>query len=365
MFLTICSILAVSSLLTAVEYEINDIGMLQTKASEAIAINNKGQILGWYNIDGSNEGKHFFVRDRDGSFREIAEDFSLIFENVPYPQLQEYVRNGLIRIDWKYLTDDGRVYGVINPPMGFEGPFLSSMFNSMSALFMWDQHNGVVKLGDLPGKEIMAINNAGQVLIKSVIDNENGKSVKRPVIWENGQITKLCGLAGDIGIESEESYGLDMNNKGEVVGQSLVFLSFKNALYTQVHATKWVNGQAIDLHDEVPKAPNSYALAINDYGDVLVGSHLIRNDGTINMHNGALKMTDKNYLFKGFSILDRNGNKVSEISGIGDIFHYDKNSIWWAFEGIIGLNDSGEIISQGRTVWGEQHAMLLTPIKPE
>ena len=29
------------------------------------------QILGWYNIDGSANGKHIFVRDRDGTFHEL------------------------------------------------------------------------------------------------------------------------------------------------------------------------------------------------------------------------------------------------------------------------------------------------------
>jgi hypothetical protein len=124
-------------------------------------------------------------------------------------------------------------------------------------LYVWDQKNGVIKLGNLPGKEISAINDAGQVLIKSIEENENGKLIRRPIIWHNGTITKLNGLEGDLGIESEESYGFDMNNKGEVVGQSLVSLSYKNEIYKQIHAAMWdSNGEKIDLHKRIPKSNN-------------------------------------------------------------------------------------------------------------
>jgi hypothetical protein len=54
-------------LVAEMAYEIQDIGTLQTRASQAIAINNQGQILGWYNIDGTANRQHFFVRDRANS----------------------------------------------------------------------------------------------------------------------------------------------------------------------------------------------------------------------------------------------------------------------------------------------------------
>lgn len=341
MFKKICSFALLSFvtisnfLVGEVKYDIQDIGTLQTHSSQAIAINNQGQILGWYNIDGSNNGKHFFVRNRDGSFQEVPQK-----ENG-----SSWV------IDWRYLTDEGSAYGVVDGNA------------TCSILYTWDQYNGVIKLGNLPGKEIMTINNAGQVLIKSVAENVNGKLIKRPVIWQKGHITKLEGLVGNIGLESEESYGIDMNNNGEVVGYSVVYLNYKNTLYTQIHAAKWVDGQAIDLHNEVPKTPNSYATAINDYGDVLIDGHLIHLDGQhFNMQHGILKATDNNYFYKGRIILDRNSNKVADISSIDDIFHNDKESIWWGSEGILSLNDSCEIITNGVTVWGEKHAILLTPI---
>lgn len=339
-----------------INYEVQDIGTLQTHSSQAIALNNQGQILGWYNIDGTNVGKHYFVRDRDGTFHEISEDIVVECETI----------SGIysIHLDWRYLTDEGRAYGTLTFP------------NDNSVFYMWDKHNGIVELGSLPGKEVMAVNNNGQVLIKSVVVNENGKSVRRPVIWHNGEITKLNGLEGNLGIESEESYGLAMNNKGEVVGQSLVYLNYKNEIYKQVHAVKWTNGQAIDLHKTLPKTNASYAFTINDLGDFLIhgdmcGTYLSKKDEkTISFNHNDLKMTNTNYMYTtathGHSgVYDKNLNKLIDNSAIANKIMYDTDSTWMNVIGIVSANDNREVIAQGKTIYGEEHAMLLTPVKPE
>lgn len=323
-----------------IEYEIHDIGTLQTKSSQAIALNNQGQILGWYNIDGSITGKHFFVRNVDGSFYELpVKDPASGWE-----------------INWRYLTDDCKAYGTFDGNTNF------------AVLYMWDQQNDVVKLANLPGKEIAAINNAGQVLIKSVLENENGKSVRRPIIWQNGKITKLKGLCGDIGIESDESYGFDMNNKGEVVGQSLVYLSYKNELYKQMHAVKWTNGQAIDLHGMIPKTSISSARSINDLGDILIGPYLVSQEGKCSICNFTDSMTtDTKYIYSKMIVIDKQGLAQSNLITSGyttstKILN-DINSIWMMFKEIISVNDAGEIIAQGVTIYGEEHAMFLSPVK--
>lgn len=102
MFKKICSMIlslvTLSSVLSAVEYEINDIGTLQTRESQALAMNNQGQILGWYNIDKTPAGKHFFVRDKDGTFSALPSK-----------------ENGVgVEIDWRYLKDDGKAYGTFD-----------------------------------------------------------------------------------------------------------------------------------------------------------------------------------------------------------------------------------------------------------
>ncbi|MCE5318410.1 MAG: hypothetical protein LLG04_13755 [Parachlamydia sp.] len=353
MFKKICSttilmLVALSGgVASAIDYDFQDIGTLQTHSSEAIALNNQGQILGWYNIDGTKKGQHFFVRDHDGSFHEIYEDESKIYENIPNEKKT-------VRINWKYLTDDGHVYGTIS-------------FNPSSPiLYMWDKHNGMVKLGNLPGKEIVAINNAGQVLIKSIVDDENGKTKIRPAIWQNGRITKLKGLSGDLGIEGEESYGFDMNNNGDVIGQSVVYLSYKNNIYKQIHATMWIDGQAIDLHDKMTKRFETLATAITDSREVLIEGMILSQDGSlINIGYGAHcnKMTSKYICYKNHGVFDVVQRSMYSPGNISNKMAESMNSIWMDCIEITSVNDKGEAIAQGKTIYGEKHAILLIPVK--
>ena len=237
--LTILSLVAMSSFLAAIEYDIQDIGTLQTRSSQAIALNNKGQILGWFNVDGTNNGKHFFFRNRDGVFYEIP-------GKEPSTALA---------INWQFLTDEGKVYGTYE------------VSTTSRTLYLWDQQNGVVKLGVLPGKEVVAINNKGEVLIKSVTETINGRPITFPITWKNGVVKKLKGLEGNLGIESEETCGLGLNNNGDVVGQSRVYIIYKNNEYkTFNHAVLWKEGKCIDLHNGLPKSTDSAAFAINDIG---------------------------------------------------------------------------------------------------
>ncbi len=337
--LAIFSITAISSSLSALNYEIHDIGTLQTHSSQAIALNNEGQILGWYNIDSTANGKHYFLRNQDGVFYEI-----------PAKENGEGVE-----INWRYLTDDGKAYGTYDGNINF------------AVLYVWDQHNGLVKLGNLPGKEISAINKAGQVLIKSIVDAENGRTVIRPVIWQNGNFTKLKGVESPLGIESNESYGLSMNNRGEVIGYAATFLIYKNQSYKRYHAVKWVNGEVTDLHSLIPKSNESKAMGINDNGDIVIqgdicGSALLQNDGqliTPFYFKEGCKLTNTCNCSVDHYIYGKNGTIIISFGNFEDAIN--KNSIWSRVCKIIAINDSLEIIADGETIYGETHAMLLCP----
>lgn len=327
------ALIAFAGNLIAIDYEVNDIGTLQTHSSHPIAINDKGQILGWYDLDGS--GQRFFLRDPDGTFREI----------------EKHPSNW--NIDWKYLTNTGKVYGTFNGV----GPH--------GCLLAWDSTGGICNLGNLPGREIRAINDMGQVLIEYVAGSDpTGKAIQYPVIWQNGVITKLRGLVGNLGLESEMSYGFDMNNNGDVVGQSVVQLVYKNKIYKQSHAVLWKNGQAIDLHNNVPKAANSSAKAITDGGSIMVNGHCLNND-LLNFLSyqlpGDLKSSSKHFYNRN-SVFDENGNHTSDLCSLVNIVLYDYDCIWLTINEIVGVNENNEIVAVGTTVWGEQHAILISPI---
>lgn len=340
-----------SSILTAVNYEIKDISTLQTHSSQAIAINNQGQILGRLNIDGTKEGEYFFVRDGDGSFHEIVEDKSVVYEDI-------HQNLSSMRIDWKYLTDSGIAYGIFDA-----GSYVN--------LFMWDK-TSVTKIGKMlkndisNSNNIMKINNSGQILIKHLTHYIDSKPIYNPAIWHNGKTTTLTGLEGGLGIASNESYGLDMNNKGEVVGHSLTSLVYKNEIYKYNHAALWTNRQAIDMHKYALKATSSQAVAINDLGDVLIKNplfevYLVHNDGTSISVPNDLDKLNENYVYNNRYVFNKKGDRVIDIHYIRARILKDIGSIWMDISKIIGVNNNGEVIAQGETIYGEKHAMLLCP----
>jgi hypothetical protein len=202
-------------------------------------------------------------------------------------------------------------------------------------------------------------------LIGSVVTTNNeGKQRRNPVIWENGKITKLRGLEGDLGIESEESYGYDMNNNGDVVGQSVVYLSYKNDLYKQVHATMWIDGQPIDLHNKMTKNLETIATAITDHREVLIEGMILYRDGSLlNVGYGAYcsKMTSKYICYRNYGVFDVLDRCMVHTGNISYQISNKINSIWMQCIEICSINDKGEVIAQGKTIYGEKHAMLLTP----
>jgi hypothetical protein len=88
------------------------------------------------------QANQIFIRDRNANFYLIP-------------------NSGIgMSVDWRFLTDNGKAYGIL-------------VGKTYSAdLFMWDQQNGIVRLGKLPGHiaHIIGVNNIGQVLISCVLE---------------------------------------------------------------------------------------------------------------------------------------------------------------------------------------------------
>ncbi len=129
---------------------------------------------------------------------------------------------------------------------------------------------------------------------------------------------------------------------------------------------KWVNGQSIDLHREIPKSSESSATAINDLGDVIIGVDLIRSDGKKfrSCYYSKAKASDTKYFLtigSGWKVLIGRDNNKQACLGNNKMFS-DYNCIWMCLNEVVDMNDNGEVIAQGETIYGEKHAMLLTPV---
>lgn len=316
---------------------IEEVGTLNTYASRPIAINNQGELLMAYRLDKQSR-EQFLVRDRFGNVSEI-------------PHL---VVNGG-RVVWEHLTNISTVYGIAKEDRG-------------AHLFRWHQDEGVVDLGLLPSDQVVGINDRGQVLIRQVTSKVNGESTWLPVIWEDGEITTLECLTGNTGMSSQAAYGLAINNNGDVVGTCNVISVHKNSRYSQWHATKWTNGHPEDLHYALPKTDHSEAIAISDEGEVILrdndryspGDYLLGEDLTKLSNRCCTTTPDLTYSYDKANVYDQRGDRVISTAEASASMRADTDSIWLRVEQIKAVNDLGEVAVVARTIYGEQHALLLT-----
>jgi probable HAF family extracellular repeat protein len=115
-----------------------------------------------------------------------------------------------------------------------------------------------IYLGNLPGarfSEAYSVNDAGQAVGVSLVDESQFQSSLDAVEWSGGSVVDLGGLPG-----SDTSLANSINNFGLVVGYSYV-----DGIR---HAVEWSGGKVIDLGG-LPGSLYSEALGINDAGQIV------------------------------------------------------------------------------------------------
>lgn len=119
----------------------------------------------------------------------------------------------------------------------------------------------------------------------------------------------------------------------------------------------------------VPKTSASNAIAVNDQGDVLINTlegylYFIAKDGSSRkIPNYHKKLNNGGYTYEESEIMDKNGKWVTAIAFLNPNIQQNFASVWLKISKIAGVNDADEIIAQGETIYGEQHAIFLTPLK--
>ena len=152
--------------------------------------------------------------------------------------------------------------------------------NGKPQAFFW--HAGKMQqLPNLPGGTLcsaQAINNQGAIIGSCDLHNS---STQHGVIWRNGSIEDL----GTLGDEDAPTTALDINNLGQVVGNS--------SDDDKLRAFLWENGKIINLNKLIP--PNSgwtllVASRINDKGEIIgrgyfhrtIHAFMLQPDQTLN-----------------------------------------------------------------------------------
>jgi probable HAF family extracellular repeat protein len=205
-----------------------DLGELGGGWSSAVAINNRGQVVGW-SQDAS--GFSHFVLWQAGVMSDLG-------ENIGTP---------------RDINDLGQIVGGLHPT------FVGGSLAYHAFLY---QGGAVQDLGTLEGGHYSfatAINNAGQVVGSS--DDAAGRA--HPVLWAGGAITPLPELG--VGCDA---FGI--NDAGQIAGSCHLDGGAS-------HAVLWQSGSITDLG--TLGGNDSYARAISPGGEVVGESSSATGEG--------------------------------------------------------------------------------------
>jgi probable HAF family extracellular repeat protein len=221
------------------QYQIIDLGTLPGgTSSQASKINQRGQIMGFGNIDtdgdGSIDGEHGFIW-QDGELTDIG--------TLGGPNSATYD-----------INERGQVVG----DSGLESEFVTHAF-------IW-KRGTMIDLGTLGTDPPLffefysatAINDSGQVAGWASSFDFDFNSYNHVFFWEHGKMIEIDMLPGDF-----ESFPVDINNRGQVVGFG------RSEFEGPIHAFLWHDGRTIALG--TLGGANSGPAAINERGQV-VGS---------------------------------------------------------------------------------------------
>ncbi|HEX7025617.1 MAG TPA: HAF repeat-containing protein [Gammaproteobacteria bacterium] len=314
-------------------YSVTDLGTLGADGTtQAFGINEAGQVVG-YSTTASLK-YHAFLWD-NGVMTDLG--------TLPTGSTSQALD----------LNNSGQVVG-----FAFDGSAAGGARNHAS---LWN--NGVITdLFPAPAHSVAnAVNDAGQVV--------GQHKLNRPFIWQNGEFVELGGFGG----KNTWGYALDINNAGQVVGSSPVNNGSDGLAQ---RAFLWEGGVMTDL-GALPGLPDSRAHAINELGQVVGFSSFFDPDTTDETFESFLwqggVMIDLG--------VPGDLNRAHDINDAGQIVGWSSKGAYIYEDGVVtnlntlipagsgvnlteatAINNAGQIVVNGR-VGGRFHAFLLTPVE--
>ncbi len=217
-------------------YELIDIGVLGSDKSEALFINEKGQVLGHMSYNGQEE---VFLWEKDGGIKILQ---------LPKGRNEYYDQSF-------HLNDKGQIAGICR-----EG------------VFIWDKEVGayIIGFGNLEDLHILGFNNQGQILINSsqqAYDSYSGYRNYLMLLWDQGEVKNI---SNDFSLLFPEynrgcSWGY-LNNEGNVVINAHKEVANQWAMKSFL----WTNGKFIELFKEYGKDKNVHVNSFDDNGNMIV-----------------------------------------------------------------------------------------------
>lgn len=146
--------------------------------------------------------------------------------------------------------------------------------------FFWSPETGFIDLGSLGGETTIAcdMNEKGQIVgqsetsYRSLIDST---FEKHAFIWQRGIMLDLGTLTGDLGLSGDESIAYHIHNSGTILGSSNVALCYKDKI-VRGNAKAIIREKSDSNWHIISNETNQYlaAYAINDKKDVILTKSL-------------------------------------------------------------------------------------------
>jgi probable HAF family extracellular repeat protein len=316
---------------------LHDLGTLGGASSCALAINDRGQVVGWAE---TASGERRAVLWHDGAILDLG--------TLP----------GSTRSEAWDLNDEGLIVGVCSDDG--EGP---------DRACVW-QAGTLADLGTLTGTTgaawASAVNRVGQIVGGSVTGPNPYTSDYHAVLWDGGRIVDLGTLP-----RGRESQAWDLNDAGQVVGVA-------EAADGDDRAVLWECGRVTDLGTF--GGPDGAARALNGAGHIAGAARtgggaphacLWRDGGMTDLgtlpgchQSRACDLNDRGQVV-GSARLRPAGAEIERaffwqdgrMVGLDDLVD---PAAGWQLTAARGLNHRGQIVGEG-VIEGSRHAFLLTP----
>ena len=334
-------------------YAIEDLGTFGS-STRAFGINNSGQGVGYsFSPPGPNSFAHAF-RFTDGAglfdlnpFTNASTSYGVGINNLG--QVSGHMdrsggaggyhafryTDGIGLVDLGSLPDYGFSYG---GPINDRGQVAGSAYGRLTGpalrAFLYTDGQGMKDLGTLGGTSLArGINIFGWVVGDSAVASTPDNSEWNPghaflYTTSTGMLDLNNLICGSSGWELRRAS--DINDPGQIIG-------FGEHSGIGVHAFRCTLGIVQDL-GTFPNGGISYALAINNRGDV-VGAAYLDASGVGNFR--AMLYTDRR--------------------GIENLNNLIDSSLGWVLRQATDINEHGQIVGWGEFN-GQEHAFRLTPL---
>lgn len=355
-FTVLCFLFSASAYAIDPTYKLVDLGLQESDASEAVAINDNGQVIGSYSMFGN---KYYFCwTEQDGITLIDLPDTAVV----------------------RVLNNAGQIAGNYKDLSGKDRGFI------------WDIESGWNDIGTLGGgfTKIYDMNDLGQIVGESESSNisfVDGRPEQHAFLLQDGLMTDLGALSGDLGFLGDRSVATSINNHGQIIGTSNSLIAHKvKLLRKNNHAVVWQNGVIEEIDRALESQYSAVATSINNLGIATFGDNkngyyavdLAEKNKIlffINNFSNPFEITDSKDIFvihEGPSIyLGFLQGSDSKEYCFDDKFYdyvYLQNSfespIHWKPNSFVGtcFNNNRMIVGIAQNIYGERHGVLLKPI---